>query len=44
MSEEKNNKGNGFLRAQTSKQVKVACFAFVSVFVRAKSFRKKKSK
>ena len=28
ISEYKNNKGNNFLRAQTSKGVKVACFAF----------------
>ena len=41
MSELKNNKGNGFLCAQTSKGVKVACFAFVSVFVLVKFFRKK---
>ena len=32
MSEQKNNRGNNFLRAQTSKKAKVACFAFVSVF------------
>ena len=32
MSEQKNNRGDNFLHAQTSKKVKDACFAFVSVF------------
>ena len=32
ISEQKNNKGNNFLRAQTPKGVKVACFAFGAFF------------
>ena len=38
----KNNKGNGFLRAQTSKKVKVACFAFWCFLCKRNLFVKKK--
>ena len=32
ISEQKSNKGNNFVHAQTSKGVKVACFAFGAFF------------
>ena len=42
-SKQKNNKGNNFLRAQTSKGVKVACFAFGAFFM-FKIFSQKENK
>ena len=32
ITKQKNNKGDNFLRAQTSKRVKVACFTFVAFY------------